>query len=980
MWRWWWNGKKWTKPPYNTDSTKIDEGDPANWTDFSTALQAYQTGEFDGIGISLNALPELAGVDLDHCVEGGVIESWALEMVKNLGGYAEVSPSGGGLRVLGFGHLRNKGRKRGNVEMYHSGRYLTVTGHRLDQTPPDLVDIDEALNTEHDKIWPDNIVPQYGTMSNTSVEKHVHQCQSSDEAAEVGDDLAERFQALCDDDPKFRERFYSSASVGDRSDHEFHLCAKLWEAGFSEGEIRDLMDSSPQTKWNSRGNDYKDSTIENAISAAAAPKTAPTARRACDSFSCGGDDKDEPENNFAARFGLEPDDVLKVTKWDDDGDPKEWKFSAARAEVSFRSKVPLKMASWDPKSIWWCDAGVWRSDGERLISSVCDFVGDEYSNSYWISEVVRRLRVTLGWSPVNFDVANPYLIATKNGYTIDLRTGDTRQTAPSDLISMPINANYDPSAKCPEFLKLVVESCGDDTDRMTLIDHVAACALAIEIEYILFLLGHGSNGKKIYEAFLLDFFGLGAGESIGMEELTKSRFAASFLMRARFCVGSETNPTGPQTEMMKRISGGDWLSIDIKNVHDRARFRPFTQLVYDSNAMPIIEDSSAGWQRRFVGVSMPFKFVDDPDPDDPLQKKADRHLLDKLTTEEEKSGVLNLVIERAQEVWANLKITRRDDDTEAYDKQSYSVRDFIDQFIEIFPMDRERYQESAALLFDKFMEYARYAVGATTSRKKFSAILGKENGESSKTIRIEGMPIRGFRGMRFNQTAFDAFIAGLKESYSVTTENDLERSCNDTENSSSREDVTIVTIFSKIKSIEKRYGCNPNSNVSLIGRVSKGSLHRHDRYNGPTDTDLGAKMTVTRSFIDRSEVGSKPVEDRHTIKEAVKAHGPEVAKGQPDLLAEPKTIKENLAEGAKLEESWKEHVKTPDPKPSFSEPALKDLLDESGEMTPERYVAQVGGTVGEAIRQLDLAVGVYGWHKHKLGFITLYGPGVKVDS
>jgi predicted transcriptional regulator len=65
----------------------------------------------------------------------------------------------------------------------------------------------------------------------------------------------------------------------------------------------------------------------------------------------------------------------------------------------------------------------------------------------------------------------------------------------------------------------------------------------------------------------------------------------------------------------------------------------------------------------------------------------------------------------------------------------------------------------------------------------------------------------------------------------------------------------------------------------------------------------------------------------------------------------------------------------PAEKPNLSEPALKDLLDDSGEITPERYVAQAGGTVGAAIRQLDLAVGAYGWSKRKIGFSVIYGPG-----
>jgi len=264
MWKWWWNGKRWTKPPYNIDAIKIDEGNPDNWADFSTALQTYQRGGFDGIGLSMNAMDRLAGVDLDHCVDGGKIAPWAEAIVKELGSYAEVSPSGTGLRVFGYGKIRSpNGRKKDDIEMYDSGRYLTATGRHLDFSPFAVMDFDEALNRLHNRIWPE--------VQETTI--------TPDRPDEIGEDLAERFAALCDDDPIFREKYYSPASVGDRSDIEFNLCAKLYEEGFSASEIRSLMDSSPQEKWRSRDDKYREDTIQNAIRSAASPKTTRRVRK-----------------------------------------------------------------------------------------------------------------------------------------------------------------------------------------------------------------------------------------------------------------------------------------------------------------------------------------------------------------------------------------------------------------------------------------------------------------------------------------------------------------------------------------------------------------------------------------------------------------------------------------------------------------------------------------------------------------------------
>ena len=255
MWRWYLKGGKWTKPPLNIEGVNIDITNPDNWSDFTTALQAYQRGQFDGIGFSLGAMDSLGGVDLDHCIQGGKIEPWALEIIEELGSYAEISPSGSGVRVFGLTPRVVEGRKKDNIEMYVDGRYLTVTGHKLDNSASDLVDFDEAFGAVYDRVFPDSP-------------------ESEDfERGEVGEDLAERFQAFLDDDPIFRERFNTPAAVGDRSDHEFHLCAKLYEEGFSASEIRSLMDSSPQEKWRSRDDKYREDTIQNAIRSAAAPKT-----------------------------------------------------------------------------------------------------------------------------------------------------------------------------------------------------------------------------------------------------------------------------------------------------------------------------------------------------------------------------------------------------------------------------------------------------------------------------------------------------------------------------------------------------------------------------------------------------------------------------------------------------------------------------------------------------------------------------------
>jgi len=453
------------------------------------------------------------------------------------------------------------------------------------------------------------------------------------------------------------------------------------------------------------------------------------------------------------------------------------------------------------EKIWIYENGYYKDNGKVIIDKILDRVAGKLYTINVSKETQKKVFLR---SMVEYDIfdQNPYLLCVRNG-VIDLLTGDFLEHSPGYYLTSAAPVEYDPSKRPTEFIKFLEGACTNDDDRLTLIDWIVACACLTEFEYILFLTGHGSNGKHVYEALLQAFFGSDATEAISLEELMNSRFAMGYLRRARICISSETNPDKTKTELIKKISGNDWISSDVKN-KDRARFKAYTQLIFDSNSMPIFEDTSYGFARRFTRVVMPYKFVDHPDAEDPLQKKADRHLLEKLTTDQELSGILNLIIIRAKEIALDRRIHRKDDSFERYEEQSYSVSDFMEKFIQFDPMMRDlpSWQESSDYLFKKFEEYATLTIGAKASRKKFSRVLGKENGESSRTVRpdnLDNLPVRGFRGLRFDEIEFNRFIEEKRDYFSkCNTCNDSVTICNDNNNDSSECNVTNVTIFRRI--------------------------------------------------------------------------------------------------------------------------------------------------------------------------------------
>jgi len=477
----------------------------------------------------------------------------------------------------------------------------------------------------------------------------------------------------------------------------------------------------------------------------------------------------------------------------------EYTFNPDKAADAIINTYNL-VATPDEK-IWIYENGYYKDNGKVIIDKILDRVAGKLYTINVSKETQKKVFLR---SMEEYDIfdQNPYLLCVRNG-VIDLLTGDFLEHSPGYYLTSAASVEYDPSKRPTEFIKFLEGACTNDDDRLTLIDWIVACACLTEFEYILFLTGHGSNGKHVYEALLQAFFGSDATEAISLEELMNSRFAMGYLRRARICISSETNPDKTKTELIKKISGNDWISSDVKN-KDRARFKAYTQLIFDSNSMPIFEDTSYGFARRFTRVVMPYKFVDHPDAEDPLQKKADRHLLEKLTTDQELSGILNLIIIRAKEIALDRRIHRKDDSFERYEEQSYSVSDFMEKFIQFDPMMRDlpSWQESSDYLFKKFEEYATLTIGAKASRKKFSRVLGKENGESSRTVRpdnLDNLPVRGFRGLRFDEIEFNRFIEEKRDYFSkCNTCNDSVTICNDNNNDSSECNVTDVTIFRRI--------------------------------------------------------------------------------------------------------------------------------------------------------------------------------------
>lgn len=144
-----------TKVPYQPQRprNKASSIKPATWCDYETARGVALNGDADGVGFCLFNTG-IAAFDLDDCrnPETGEIDAWAKDLVQRAGSYTEVTISGTGLRIIGWGNGPKVHRKQhvegaGSLETYRKAeRYIVMTGDTLPGTSSILANIDQHID------------------------------------------------------------------------------------------------------------------------------------------------------------------------------------------------------------------------------------------------------------------------------------------------------------------------------------------------------------------------------------------------------------------------------------------------------------------------------------------------------------------------------------------------------------------------------------------------------------------------------------------------------------------------------------------------------------------------------------------------------------------------------------------------------------------------------------------------------------------
>jgi len=260
-----------------------------------------------------------------------------------------------------------------------------------------------------------------------------------------------------------------------------------------------------------------------------------------------------------------------------------------------------------------------------------------------------RARTRVRRDQINAADEDDPLVCVGNG-VVNLRTGELSEHDESYHFIRGLEWDYDPGAdrdRITDFFSTITER---EADWKTLIDHVAH-GLMPGHPYRAFVLtyGPGGNGKTQLGQLLRGFVGDNNAAGVELQDLADDDFATGALPGAYINVGDDVSIGEIRdTSALKTLTGGGTTRSNEK-YEKKFEFKNEAAMFFSANEPPRFAEAKQSIDDRLYPIRMPYRFVDDPDADDPYERQKVPGIAEELLTDAAAMrGLLALTVEHAQ--------------------------------------------------------------------------------------------------------------------------------------------------------------------------------------------------------------------------------------------------------------------------------------------------------------------------------------------
>lgn len=288
----------------------------------------------------------------------------------------------------------------------------------------------------------------------------------------------------------------------------------------------------------------------------------------------------------------------------------------------------------DNQELYYFNDGIYHPDGETIISSIAEDFMDDLTSTFYKNETVGFIKDYNYINRNKFD-ANSNLINLKNGI-YNLETKQLEPHTPDKYFLNELPIKYVEGAKCPKILKFLNEVIYPE-DVATMQEFFGYCLYRRHhIHKACMFIGDGKNGKSTTINLLTRFIGGDNVTSKELYQLISDKFAIADIYGklANMCADI-TSTALKKTGLFKALTGEDLVNAQ-KKFKGSFDFRNYAKFIFSANKLPESPDKTYAFYRRWILISFPNTFTGD---------KCDANILEKISTEEELSGLLNWALE-----------------------------------------------------------------------------------------------------------------------------------------------------------------------------------------------------------------------------------------------------------------------------------------------------------------------------------------------
>jgi putative DNA primase/helicase len=296
----------------------------------------------------------------------------------------------------------------------------------------------------------------------------------------------------------------------------------------------------------------------------------------------------------------------------------------------------------DTREVLQYDNGRYVYNGERTIEIECSRLIPNVMTPI-VKETIEMIRRTTPVDRKLFDKDIEWL--SLQNCMVNLRTAETKPHSPSFLTLVQLPVKYDSEADWPANRRFLEEILPAEIDRLTLIDYSSYCLWRdFPIHKSLMEVGSGRNGKGTWNRVLAALLGQENVSAVTLHDLDANRFMAANLYGKLANIGPDLKSRVlADTGMFKALTGNDEVEVEKKHLNS-FKMRNFAKMIFATNQIPDTLDDTDAFFARWIILNFTKQF---------LNENADPHLIEKLTTPEELSGLFNLLMKNIPNILAN---------------------------------------------------------------------------------------------------------------------------------------------------------------------------------------------------------------------------------------------------------------------------------------------------------------------------------------